>query len=260
MKFYSSHVSWKESTNNIIVAKNVKNDAPTNIKSCKDNCSFRPNPIKHYRKQYSITDSNTANFSRNSLIGFLDKPGNSIVTKNTNCSLCGSNNALNMHTHILNNNEPGPLSGDKFFDDSLNKVVCVACNPQSLVIKSATTNLDKHYSSSAREHLQKKCKTFNQGLPLQSVNTNMKDCSRTNNRCNTIFDPSNKKYQVQGSVTSSTRISALKYGAIGCSNNKNCTANNVSYSDFNSHVNLSEFKQNCYTDRCKGRSNIRMLK
>ena len=224
MKFYSSvnktqsNVVWKDKTNNIIIAKNVKNDVPDNVKTCKPgkNCEFRANPIKHYRKQYITTD-NTVSYSKNSLIGSLDKPGINIVTKDNNCSTYGDNNTLNMSIHILNN---------KGFDAELNRVACTVCNPPALVIKRATTVLDNNYSSSHREYLNKKCKTYNQNLPATNFNSNLTsfpDCDVIGN-CTPYFYPSNKKFQVQGSVSSSTRIASLKYG---CLQNKCCIDNKI---------------------------------
>ena len=64
MKFYSYANSLQEPTNwkdksdtkSVIIAKNVKNDLPTNSKSCTNNKNcFTANPIPHYRKQYFST-------------------------------------------------------------------------------------------------------------------------------------------------------------------------------------------------------------
>ena len=241
MKFYNNQninaqrqdhpsISWKANTNNIIVAKNIKNDLPTNSKSCKSgevcnlrDSKFKANPIKHYRKQYMFTNSNS--YSNNSFIGVLDKPGNYIVTPANNNN-CDENNKLNMSIHLFKNSDGTVSSDDKFYDSSLNRMICVACNPQSMIKKPATTVLDDEYCSSNKEYLNKKCKTYDQNLPSRNINTSIKDCYRTNNKCNTTFNPSNKKYQVQGPVTSSTRIAALKYGC----NNKvitNCLAQDI---------------------------------
>ena len=56
----------------------------------------------------------------------------------------------------------------------------------------------------------------------------MKNCD-TNN-CKITFNPSNKKYQVQGSITSSARITALKYG---CSDEKRCFIKDTDYNNKN---------------------------
>lgn len=238
-----NYQSWKNQTNTVIVSKNVKNSIPTNNTTCTlssstEHCSsktnkFRANPIKHYRKQYVNLDSNSSNigFSRQSLVNSLDKPGNNIVTS-VDRNICSETSDINqlMCTHILKNNDIFPSAGDKYYDQSLNKIVCTACNPGSLVLKPATTILDNNYSSSSKEYLYKKCKTFNQNLPADYKN-NTHDC---HNKClyyNSTYKPvtneyRNRKYASNGPVSSSAKIAALKYNsAVLCCNSN---ASNIS--------------------------------
>jgi len=217
------YVSWKGRTNNVIVAKNVLNGPVSGSSSCtpwndcdvKKKYNFKANPIHHYRKQYTTINTNSGSYSNQSFIGVLDKPGNYIVTQNTNND-CTTTNSQNMHVHILNNTDGQPKPGDKFYDDYLNKTVCIACNPQSLVMKPATTVLSNDYSSSNSEYLNKKCRTYDQNLPLYNLkstkveNGTIKDGCTTSN-CKTTYNPSNKKYMTQGPVSGSARIAALKY-------------------------------------------------
>tara|TARA_B100000242_G_scaffold289756_1_gene260051 strand:- start:920 stop:1711 length:792 start_codon:yes stop_codon:yes gene_type:complete len=241
MKFYSNQklkqpmVQWKNNTNNIIVSKNVLNTPTTSNNNCKawNNCSvkspykFNPNPIRHYRKQYVANNS----FSKNSLIGHLDKPGNYIVTSKNDCVDCADNNVMNLHVNIYNT----PNNCDKENNN---------CN----IIKRATTVLNDEYSSSSKELLYKKCKTYNQNLSFNQstktvVNGTMTSstCNSDTNKCLTTFNPSNQKYQVQGPVTSSTRIAALKYGCNKWINDKS-VKNNVclnSKTDYNNKQNLT---------------------
>ena len=224
--------SWKSPINNniTIVPKNIKNDLPTNSNECKvwsEDCpikayKFNANPIKHYRKQYVNVDSKANTFSNLSLIGSMDKPGNNIVTQQLNqndyCSQAITN--LNIITYLRKDNDCLNNSIDKFFDATLNKVVCNSLHPSALVIKTATTNLSNNYSSSQREYLYNKNKTFKQNLPLNKENTNDNKTS-----CVT-YAPSNKKFQTQGSVSSSARTFSLKYGCLdGVSCNKEATIN-----------------------------------
>ena len=188
------YVSWKNNINNktIIVPKNVKNDLPNNIKECTNNCQFKANPIKHYRKHYVNLNNNTTGFSNESYIRSLDKPGGTITTT-TDCN----NFYQKGYDYIIN----------------LNNITCTDTklensNGNCFIIKSATTVINNDYCSSNKELLRKKCKTFNQNLPSSRLNI---DCSINN--CNTTFIPSNKKYQVQGPITSSARIAAIKYCA-----------------------------------------------
>ena len=170
--------TWKNNSDNnsIIVAKNVYNETPNNSsnftpwpKTCQNRqkYKFNPNPIKHYRKQYTNTSSlnNNHSFSNNSMIGFLDKPGNYIVTNSNNCKNCGDQTSQNLHITLFNNNvnnNKSPQIGDWSYDSSKNKMVCIGCNPQSMVIKRATTVIEPTYSTSNKEYLYKKCKTYTQ--------------------------------------------------------------------------------------------------
>jgi hypothetical protein len=245
MKLYFNqiqpNISWKASSNNnvTIIPKNIKNEIPdnTNITApWSEDCPvkkyrFNANPIKHYRKQYVNLDSKKNTFSNLSLIGSMDKPGNNIVTQNltqnnsNNNSYCDDpNNNINSSTitYIQNNSDCKILNSDKFYDENLNKVICTSLNPSALVIKPGTTKLSTEYSSSHRELLYKNNKTFIQNLPSRGLSHF--DCT---SNC-VVYNPSNTKYQTQGPITSSARITSLKYDCIDCpkkSNINNCPPN-----------------------------------
>lgn len=241
---FQKNESWKAQTNNIIVTKNILNNQSTtsanNIENMKwpTNCElkakykFNPNPIKHYRKQYAPANS----FSNSSMLGFLDKPGNYIVTTSNSCKNCANENAQNINIHFLQNLDTDPHPGDWSYDTCLNKMVCTACNPQSMIIKRATTVLDKNYSSSNREYLYRKCKTFDQNA-LQT-NSDI-SCNNHDFGCNPVIQYTNRNYRTTGPITSSSRITALKYG---CSNpnNRRCVIRGTDFNDKNLCGNLSE--------------------
>ena len=235
MKFYSSQrigqplQSWKDpnlsDVKNIFIAKNVLNSdfknssnfTPWGKCESKAKYKFNANPLKHYRKQYVLTDNYS--FSNNSYIGILDKPGSYIVSDNS----CDSSNNTNMYIHIMGlKDECTPQISDKIYDSSLNRTICIASNPQSLVIKRANTKLDDNYCSSQKEYIYKKCKSFEQNLPSNN-NITINNGTFTNcdsDGCKTTFNPSNRRYQVQGPVTSSSRIASLKYGCNNWIDNK----------------------------------------
>lgn len=235
MKFYSSQrigqplQSWKDpnlsDVKNIFIAKNVLNSdfknssnfTPWGKCESKAKYKFNANPLKHYRKQYVLTDNYS--FSNNSYIGILDKPGSYIVSDNS----CDSSNNTNMYIHIMGlKDECTPQISDKIYDSSLNRTICIASNPQSLVIKRANTKLDNNYCSSQKEYIYKKCKSFEQNLPSNN-NITINNGTFTNcdsDGCKTTFNPSNRRYQVQGPVTSSSRIASLKYGCNNWIDNK----------------------------------------
>lgn len=249
MKFYNSQrigqplKSWKGDNlsdgRNIIIAKSVLNNDFKNSNNCTpwNNCEsktkykFNANPLKHYRKQY-VLDSNYS-FSNNSYIGLLDKPSSYIVSDKS----CNSSNNTNMYIHIMGLKDECSLkNSDKIYDPSLNRTICIASNPQSLVIKRANTKLDNNYCSSQKEYIYKKCKTFEQNLPsnnnISINNGTFTDCD--SDGCKTTFNPSNRRYQVQGPVSSSSRIASLKYGCNNWINNKPSSSTKCQiYDDYN---------------------------
>jgi hypothetical protein len=223
-----------ENNNVTIVPKIVKNDLPTNNNTYTrwpEDCAikkykFNANPIRHYRKQYVNTNTNkTTTFSNLSLIGNLDKPGANIVTNVNSPNDDSTNCNLSIYTYLDKYVGCQTLNGDKFYDPSLNKMICVSFNPSALVIKTASTNLSHSYASSHKEYLYNKNKTFNQNLPLttnESISVNSGKILGETYDGETIcrsFNPSNKKFQCQGPVTSSARISSLKYS---CDDSVHC--------------------------------------
>jgi len=231
--------------NNVtIVPKIIRNEAASNINTYtpwSPECAikgykFTANPIKHYRKQYVNVDSNiTATFSNLSLIGSLDKPGVNIVTNNNSPVTNSTNCNLSIYTYLDKNVGCEILSTDNSYDFSSNKMICTSFNPTALIIKTASTNLSNTYASSNREYLYNKHKTFNQNLPLTTNKTDVVIKGEVKTQCNgetvcRTFNPSNKKFQCQGSVTSSARTSSLKYS---CDDSVHCkkTYINTLYED-----------------------------
>jgi hypothetical protein len=253
-----NNIKWKTNSNsyNVIVSKNVKNsNTNSDINaSCKplnqsNTCNnFKAQPIKHYRKQYLNLNNSSTGFSKSSYIGSLDKPGNNIVVnrvnyENNKTELCQNKfNQLN-NLHLITNNDCSPNLGDKSYDQNKNKVICTAANPQSMIIKSATTVLDNNYSSSYNSYLKNKCKDYKSNLPLKNNTSSFHnkttykiDCE-ANNNCVVHYYPSNRKYSVQGPITSSSRTVAIKYG---CSDSKNrrCI---IPKTDYNNRNNLTNY-------------------
>ena len=269
--------SWKDKTNIVINQKNIKNKNLTcDInKTCSNSC-FKPQPLKHYRKQYTNDNSNNS-YSRNSVLGSLDRPGNNIVTTNLISNLdnelqelCSMQNiSQNSNINILQNLDIYPSHEDKFYDISLNRIICTACNPQSLVIKSAKTVLDKQYSTSYKELLYKRCKTYNQNQQQYNVTFSGSNYINTSNckngTCkNTIFY-SNRNYNVQGPISSSSRTTALKYKNKDIKTNKCCgfVIPKTDYNTFGKTANFNNCLQLPSTKTCKInklKSTINLLK
>ena len=256
--------------NNVtIVPKIIKNEETSSSNTYipwSNDCSikkykFHANPIKHYRKQYvNINTNNTATFSSLSLIGSLDKPGSTIVTTNNSPNSGGLNCNLSIYTYLDKYPDCNTLTSDKAYDSSLNKTICTSFNPSALVIKTATTNLSNDYASSHREYLYNKNKTFNQNLPLMTSTSDTFINGVLTTQCNgetvcRTFNPSNKKFQCQGPVSSSARIHSLKYS---CDDSVHCkkTYLNTLYDKKNSALCVG-----CTTNTSKmRRSRITILK
>jgi hypothetical protein len=188
------YVSWKDIANSktIVVSKSVQNSLPDNIKNATTNCGFIANPIKHPRKQYINLNGTSSGFSKFSYIGSLDKPGSENITS-VDCDTLHQTGSK----YIIDMSEPP------------------TCETKCFVTKPATTVINSDYAQSHKALLHKRCKTINQNLPSTSTKTNLtdaqiEDCSTTNN-CRTTFVPSNTRYQVQGSLSSSARTAALRY-------------------------------------------------
>jgi len=160
------------------------------------------NPINNNR----LTLSNNNNKPSNrSYIGIYDRPGGyQIITTNDCCD-----NIIYIHTPNLVNNH-----------NSINNCNC------NKIKRYTTVSLDNSYNYkkilSNREYLINKNKTYNQNLPMSNkINLDTLYDSSTyinkcieNNNSNIIFQPSNKKFQKQGSVTSSTKILNAKYNTL----------------------------------------------
>ena len=257
-------VSKGLANNNVtIVPKNIKNEETTNSNTYipwSKECSvkkykFHANPIRHYRKQY--VNNNATTFSNLSLIGNLDKPGANIITNVNTPSINTSNCSLNIYTYINNDTTCNTLASDKFYDYSLNQMICTSFNPSALVIKRASTNLSHNYASSHREYLYTNNKTFTQNLPLTRDNT--PDCNGETT-CR-IFNPSNKKFQCQGPVSSSARIASLKYGCDDSVHCKKSYINSLNDNDPLSKKKVSPLCVGCVTDTSNTRrKRINILK
>ena len=165
-------------------------------------------PLQIYRKQYQPENKK----SNISTIGVFDKPGLSTQTNHLNneCLDCCNNNLFNQN--ILNtNNLIHSCNGSnecKFFDPSLNKIVCIVCNPENNIIKSASTIITQNYSYNTNQLLYRRNKTFNQNqLGIHNNNTHHIHTITCGQCCeNEIIISKNRD-----STSSSGRIAKIKY-------------------------------------------------
>ena len=193
--------------------------------------SFAARPIKHWRKQ--LVPAANSGISKNAGVGMpMDRPGGSVYLGATvDCSNCPVNLA-----ELISTTKNTVFNTTK--DASGN---CVACNPETNIIKSAVTLLNKNnrnytnYYSDTKGYLQSRCLTYDQKLSTNPIpgnnytgpasdsptgsqvyftDTCSKKCASDNSRVRTIYKPNNPNYSQQGAVDSSSRLDRLKYNTI----------------------------------------------
>lgn len=208
-------------------------------------------PIKHWRKQLNPRDD--AGRGRAGVGMPMDTPGGSIYLgdnqSNTNCITCSdlaTSNSQGIKENILRTNPIIPaVPSDEFFDSINNRIVCVACNPENNIIRSATTLLSKSYYTNTKAYLKSRCLLYDQKLstirvpdvtysipcptgcgliivqPSDSptgtqvrLTQNCQQNCTDNTPGTTIYKPSNAQFATQGAVSSSSRIDRLKYNTI----------------------------------------------
>ncbi len=173
---------------------------------------FSGRPIRQWRKQLQATNGLLS--YRRTAVGIpLDKPGGASVTTHSNCQLC---------------------NGATDLKDLVNKkAACASC----FISRTGINVNEKSFTDSAA-YLQSRCVTYDQklaynpaagvtyfspqGLVLQPNNSPTgPQVSETDNcftqpaRCNTtIYKPNNSQFANQGGVSSSSRISRLKYNTL----------------------------------------------
>jgi hypothetical protein len=206
--------------------------------------SFKARPIKHWRKQLNPIDD--AGRGRAGLGMPMDTPGGSVYLgnqSNPSCITCVGTDSFSagIKEDIRTTRIVKPVPSDSFYDPVNQRQVCVACNPENNIIKSAVTLLNKNYYTDSRAYLKSRCLLYDQKLstnlkpgveyinsvthqpipPSNSPNGSQvrltqncpKNCP-TGSTVTTIYKPNNSQFAVQGAVSSSTRLDRLKYNTI----------------------------------------------
>ena len=235
------YVTWKgPSTGSAIPTWSrplINNNTNTNTGT-----SFAARPIKHWRKQL-VPAANTG-ISTNAGVGMpMDRPGGSVYLGATvDCSNCRVN-----LTDLI------PTTKNNVFDTTKDTSGnCVACNPETNIIKSGITLLNKNYYTDTKAYLQSRCQTYDQKLSTTPIPGNSyinstthqpippsdsptgsqvyytencsKKCETINSVVRTIYKPNNQQYSQQGSVSSSSRLTRLKNNTITKNGNSFKTA------------------------------------
>ena len=170
----------KETSKNLKYSEKIKNQSVipkmTPPPSTQTQDSFvvgKRNPIRHYRRQ--IIGTNRPNIL---VVSNFDVPGSSIIRTTEDCKQCSKNDVLFFNEEIYPNSEPtkciDDCTGYQSNDPNLWKYRC--CSKENNIIKSANTNLSKKYSTSNRDYLKNRGKTFSTNL-YSDTTKNSRDCS-----------------------------------------------------------------------------------
>jgi len=182
------------------------------------------NPIRHYRRQ--LVGSNSANIL---IQPAFDVPGDSIVKTTENCPTCTEDSPLLFSESIYPNDEPtkciDDCTGYQSSDPTLWKYTC--CRPENNVIKTASTNLSKKYSTSNRDYLKNRGKTFKNNLYSENITQNSRDCNICN--INNVNNNGNTSVTATGNIDNNiggTAMSAYIYKRSFRNINNNSINNN----------------------------------
>tara|TARA_Y100000591_G_scaffold333235_1_gene374875 strand:+ start:1897 stop:2748 length:852 start_codon:yes stop_codon:yes gene_type:complete len=216
------------------------------------------NPLQQYRRQLTIDDA--AKTVSKQIINQFDIPGKTITTDISSCYNCNlDNKTVFFKQEIYPNNKcvDNNLGGLGYQDLSQNIWKCISktVNPELNVIQSASTNVIKSYSTSNREFLKKRCKTYSQNLYSNTDKKCTRDCSYN---CPDQKIPQNGNINnAIGGVDQSAYIYQTGYRSInnGQINNKNnkicCNPQQVIYKNINNkckqtdYPNLAQAKNIC---------------
>lgn len=246
----------RETSKNLKYSEKVKNQSvvprmtpPPNTQLQNSFVVSKRNPIRHYRKQ--IIGTNSPNIV---VVPNFDVPGNSVIRTTEDCKKCDSSDVLFFKEEIYPNNEPtkcsGHCNGYQSNDPNLWKYSC--CSKENNITKSANTNLSKKYSTSNRDYLKNRGKTFSSNL-YSDITKNPRDCSNCN--INNIVNDNNNSVKSTGNINNAigaTSMSAYLYrrsfrniaeNSIG-NNNKFCCPENpgkILYKNNNNNCKVNDY-------------------
>ena len=188
--------NWKPNSTNSIVPTNSRpfHNKDPNLGSI-GRVPFKPNPIKHWRKQlkpYYKTNSKQVS------IDAIDAP--STVSQMQSSANCVTNNYQLLKENISLLNE---CSGIKSADGT-----CIGGTNH--ITRSASTNIKKNYFVNYKNYLQKRCKTYDQnsmiGEKISGNKYKSSQCGGLTCEKTVIYKPNNTAFMMQGATSSSANI------------------------------------------------------
>jgi hypothetical protein len=160
----------------------------------------KPFPMKHWRKQLIPTNPTS---STQVYIKQIDNPSVSILTDYSDKQHVVYNQLISTPDCL------GVKTGNVCYGGTNN------------VRRRATTVLSPSYSSSTKQYLQKRGRTFEQNqlkgtkISGNSYNSTIPSYDKNNNQCKSvIYKPNNSVFAIQGAATSQGYISKLKQDAL----------------------------------------------
>ena len=179
--------------------------------------TLKARPLKQWRKQLNST--NISNYRRAGVGIPSDLPAGSTYlgedVHNTNCSYCSSKDksasSTGIKEKIIRSNDTNfrMFVGQSGYNCLTNKPYCVACNPETQIIKPVSTIVSKAYYSDTKGYMKSRSMTYNQNLttlPKAGV---------------TYISPSGSPlYPTDSGNGPQTRATGVLIK--GCSCNKNC--------------------------------------
>lgn len=208
MNFQYRNNLWKSHTTNSIVPTNSRPFTNLDPGISVNRTPFKPNPIKHWRKQLK---PNYKTNSKQVSINQIDAPTSAVHIGNQSID-CNSNYALLKENIDLIDECNG------FRNTKTNQCV----GGSNHITRRANTNVKKNYHQSYSKYLKSRCKTYEQNSTLGSKNKNT-PYSYTSTQCvpdkddckkQVIYKPNNTKFSQQGAVSSSTNILSKKHREI----------------------------------------------
>ena len=184
-------------------------------------------PIKHWRKQLMPTRPTS---STQVSIDQIDNPSVSILTSHSDNQHVVYNQLLSTSDCLGVKTENGCVGGT------------------NNVRRRATTVLSPNYSSSTKQYLQKRGKSFEQNqmkgtkISGNSYNSTIPSYDKNNNQCKSvIYKPNNSVFDIQGAATSQGYTYKLKQDAL-------CECSVVDP--------LKKTEQDCCSTCCKNKTKV----
>lgn len=201
--------NWKQSATNNVVPTNARpfHNKDPNLASL-PRTPFKPNPIKHWRKQlqpYYKTNSKQVS------IDMINAPSSSVHVKNTDYCLQNSQ-LLKENIDLLDT-----CYGTKHIGDD-GEVKC--SGGTNHITRSANTNIKKNYYTNHSQYLKSRCKTHEQNQVIgKKISANKYEpgqCYQSQSGCQKeiIYKPSNNAFSMQGAASASANTIRIKNKAL----------------------------------------------